>query len=577
MYQINEIDMSMVNKVSKKYDLDMDFAKLLVAKHFTDSQIYSLTHLDTVIKVPFDNLVNGEKAGTEIAEFSTNKKNLIYIFGDYDVDGITSIYILYSALCKVAKCKIKTYVPQRAEGYGLSMAWCKELIKFISKYENIMVITVDNGITKKAEVDFLKSHGIQVIITDHHIAQQDSIPDCLIVDPQLYDEDPNKHLAGCGVAFKVGYWVQRYFNKNAMEELFDMLAIGTICDMMPMTLENIAFCYYGLKMINSKSCHPGIQIMKNYDQKNTYSYKDIGFSVGSKINACGRLGHVELAKSLIFKDSLSDEDYEEVAMKVIKCNESRKNIVKDIVKKIDVSQNKHIYLVDSYIGVAGIIANDILKRTGEDTIVFVETDGVLKGSLRSNGDTNVIDTLSIIKQQVTSLEFGGHKSSAGLSINKEDYNIFSNAFEAFYKNLVRETTTENDVLIDFEIKPYEVDHRLNDIVSSLPYDNQLIKEPIFLISSKLTGYTPTNNNPNNAFLKIEGIHAKIWVENIMPKLSTSMINKNVDIICTLDRSFMEKNKVTIKVIDLFEVGKVAIKNRKLNKFKTNKLERVSMP
>lgn len=577
MYQINEIDMSMVNKVSKKYDLDIDFAKLLVAKHFTDSQIYSLTHLDTVIKVPFDNLVNGEKAGTEIAEFSTNKKNLIYIFGDYDVDGVTSTYILYSALYRVAKCKLKTYIPQRAEGYGLSMSWCKELVTSISKYENIMVITVDNGITKKAEVEFLKSHGIQVIITDHHIAQQDSTPDCLIVDPQLYDEDPNKHLAGCGVAFKVGYWVQRYFNKNAMEELFDMLAIGTICDMMPMTLENIAFCYYGLKIINSKSCHPGIQIMKNYDQKNNYSYKDIGFSVGSKINACGRLGHVELAKSLIFKDSLSDEDYEEVAMKVIKCNESRKNIVKDIVKKIDISQNKHIYLVDSYIGVAGIIANDILKRTGEDTIVFVETDGVLKGSLRSNGDTNVIDTLGIIKQQVASLEFGGHKSSAGLSISKEDYDIFSNAFEAFYKNLVRETTTENDVLIDFEIKPYEVDHRLNDIVSSLPYDNQLIKEPIFLVSSKLTGYTPTNNNPNNAFLKIEGIHAKIWVENIVPKLSSSMINKNVDIICTLDRSFMEKNKVTIKVIDLFEVGKVTIKNRKLNKFKTNKLERVSMP
>lgn len=576
MYQINKIDQDQVLKISKKYNLDMDFAKLLISKNFCDKDIYALTHLDTAIKVPFNNIVNAKEAGAKIAQFSSHKNNLICIFGDYDGDGITGTYTLYKSFCKLAKCKIKTYIPQRAEGYGLNMEWCKKLVASASKYEKILVITVDNGITKKEEVAFLQKNNIEVIITDHHLPQENSTPDCLIVNPQLYKDDPNKHLAGCGVAFKVGYWIQNYFHVNTMEDLLDMLAIGTICDMMPMTIENIAFCYYGLKLINSKRCRKTIQILKEYDQKKTYSYKDIGFSIGPRINACGRLGQVELAKSFIFEDYLDDEECLEMVMKVIKCNESRKTLIKNTMKKIDLSSTAHVFLIDSYIGIAGIIANEILKRTGEDTIVFAKSGDLLKGSLRSDGTTNVIDSLRLVKNMVHSLEFGGHKSSAGLSIKEEDYDSFCEAFESFYADTLKEINVQNDILIDFEIKPCDVNHRLNDIISTLPYDGQLLKEPVFLVTSKLLDYNATNNNPNNAFVEIENIDSKIWSENIIPKLNKKMLGKTVDIICTMDKSFIDKNKVTIKIIDIFETGTVHIKNRNISKTKSNKLKGVCL-
>ena len=191
---------SNIEEISNKLNIDKDIIEFLINQGYNENEINLLTNKNYETLLPNDNITNVKEAAYLISNYIEDNEASIYIFSDYDSDGINAGYIIYDTLVKTkkaleSKCFIDLYIPQRAEGYGLNMIWCKEVIK--DKSNKILVITADNGITKKDEVAFLKAHNIEVLITDHHEPQEKYLPDTLIVDPHLHDLNNNNALGLC--------------------------------------------------------------------------------------------------------------------------------------------------------------------------------------------------------------------------------------------------------------------------------------------------------------------------------------------------------------------------------------------
>jgi single-stranded-DNA-specific exonuclease len=328
-----EITNEEVIKVANELNINELMARILLNRGM------DIDNINTIVNEPYNAFIepseftNAEKAAKRIAEYCKNENAIIWIFGDYDVDGFTSVYTMASALSEVAKCEVRYYFPERSEGYGLSLDFCKAFIEEDIDNDNKLVITVDNGISCLKEIEYLQNNGIEVIVTDHHVAK-DNVPNCLIVDAHNHNEPETfKHLAGCGVAFKVAQLVQREFNVYNMAKYTFATAIGTIADAVPMSIENIAFIKYGLDIINSDECPKGIKALKRFLGKDVITSSDIAWDIAPRLNACSRMGDVYLGSKVFFTDDV--ENIDDLVVEIDEINTHRKNATKNIEKYID--------------------------------------------------------------------------------------------------------------------------------------------------------------------------------------------------------------------------------------------------
>lgn len=537
-YILKERDEQLIEKIKTRYHLDSFFAELLVAKNFTENDVYKLIHLEKAL-IDANTLVNAKTAAIQIAEFIKNPLHVLYIFADYDADGLTAGYILYKALKEVARCEIQVHYPERSDGYGISLDWCKKISAAHSS--DAMVVTVDNGTSAVEAITYLQNHGIQTIVTDHHTPSQ--LAPGLIVNPKCYQDDPNKHLAGCGVAFKVALLVQEMYGINRMHELMDILAIGTIGDMMPMHLENIAYCYYGLMLINNKNGHAGIRSLMAIEEIDTLTYKDIAFKIVPKLNSCGRMGNINLAKTFLFSPS------NRAANAIVAINEERKTVSADMsTKGYDLSEHSSvIHLKDCKEGIAGIVANNLMQERERDMIVLTGEDQ-LKGSARSITNT-ILEKLEELSNDFETLTFGGHNGAAGISIHEEELEDFKNAFDQLAFN---ENKEEKQIMIDMSIDLHTISKHMLQIIQSLPYDQHHLTEPIFCVSAALVKAEPTKSNPKNAwvFLTNGKKSMKIWAENFTSRIHLLPKNKNLKWIVHIDNNFMTPGHPTLKIVDV---------------------------
>ena len=382
-------------------------------------------------------LMKGMSAAVTRIRQALDRGEKVAVYGDYDVDGITCTCLLSSYLSDLG-LECEAYIPDRNdEGYGLN---CGALDNFKEKGISL-VITVDCGITAIEEVRYACELGIDMIITDHHECKDSCIPNaCAVIDPkQPGDTYPNSNLAGVGVAFKVACAYEGN-SSTILDKYSDLLAIGTVADVMPLIGENRVLVHLGIEKLRSNP-RPGISAMLDeagYEAKKLTA-SSISFTIAPRLNAAGRLGVVSVAQKLLMSSSISEAA--EFSNELCRLNRERQNIEKRIWTEADnliknTGNPPEVPIVLSREnweqGVIGIAASRLSEQYSLPTIMIsINGDGIGKGSCRSYGGFNLFEALSACSDYLIS--YGGHALAAGLNIHKDNIAPFRAALAEYYR------------------------------------------------------------------------------------------------------------------------------------------------
>lgn len=364
------------------------------------------------------------------------QKETVAVYGDYDVDGITATCLVTDYLCwKGLECT--PYIPDRSEeGYGLNCA----ALDALRAQGVTLVITVDCGITAVAEADYARSIGMDMIITDHHECRPNALPEAVAVADckQEGDTYPNPYLAGVGMALKLVCACEGNC-EDMIERYCDLVAIGTVADVMPLTGENRYFVKKGLEKLE-KEPRPGIAAMfreSSLDPKKLSS-SSIGYSLAPRLNAAGRLGQAETAARLLM--SINEKDATALAVELCELNRKRQNIETEIWEEARsiIEEKGHdnapIVLASEnwHQGVIGIAASRLAEHYSLPSIMICLSGETGKGSCRSYGGFNLFEALSACSEHL--IGFGGHALAAGLNIKAEKLDAFREALAEYYRH-----------------------------------------------------------------------------------------------------------------------------------------------
>lgn len=571
------VDQKKAKELANKYKLNIETVSFLLGRGYEEDFIVLLTAKDLGNLFNHNSITNVPEAAYEIAEYIYNDNAKIYIYGDYDSDGVNSSYILGDCIQQLitaydSKCEVEVHLPNRSEGYGLSLEWCENIYNDNKDNgKDILVVTVDNGITKREEVEFLTNHGINCIITDHHVPKEGKTPeDVIIVDPWLHDtEDDNaKGLCGAAVAYKVSAFLLEEVCKD--ESGFHMIyvphvAIATITDIMPVTEENICFIKNGLNLIEEGYCSDGIRHYRDYINK-TITTKDIAFELGPQINACGRMGQTEKAGELFF--GCDNADIAEVYNEIFKLNDTRKDIQKSILAEVfkedyeeDLMIIKHI---DNLGGLGGPIASKIVEKYQKPCIVLTGKDNMLHGSARSIGN---LDLQSLFAEEVKKgnlADFGGHEGAAGVYVEKDKLKKLQKSLNETLANMViGESLTEQTVLVDGVITLSDIKESTVQPFKEIIYFGDL-KEPVFLIDNvTIHGERRSSNNKENICFNMSDssvtlkknrqnklIGKELWAWNFGKRYEDLGSPSNVKVIGQVVPDFRNPRYYTLQILDI---------------------------
>ena len=485
-WQICETDKEKVDELKSKYNISELLATILVNKNITTQKEINefLNPTRNDFFDPF--LMNDMDIAIKRIKKAIENQEKVIIYGDYDVDGITSITVLKSFLKDVG-LDVDYYIPNRLEeGYGLN----KNAIDEIAKKEYKLMITVDCGISAIEEVDYANSLGIEVIITDHH-EPGDEIPKALaVVDNKRKDNKyPFRELAGVGVAFKVSQALAQSMNIREEEYLkyLDIVCVGTISDIVPLVSENRVITKLGLKLVK-QTRNMGLRAIINSSGYSQINSTTISFGVAPRINACGRMGKAEQALKLL----LSKDIYEvnKLTQELNSYNRERQEIEKEIFENVltkieqnNLAKNRTIVVGGEnwHHGVIGIVSSKITEKYFKPSILLsFEEDGTGKGSGRSIPGFDLHEAL--MKCENCLEKFGGHSMAVGLTIKKENLEQFYKEFE----KIAEENEIENIIPIinvDAKIELDKIDKSVVEDLKQLEPFGEANKTPTFALKN----------------------------------------------------------------------------------------------
>ncbi len=480
---IQKSDQKSVQKLAKDLGVNHIVAHLLVLRgieNFDDAKLFfrpELKHLHD----PF--LMKNMQDAVDRIEKAIANKEKVLVYGDYDVDGTTSVAMMYSFLKRFSP-EIEYYIPCRyEEGYGISLKG----IDYAKKNNFSLIIALDCGIRAFDQVDYANEKEVDFIICDHHNPADKTPKAVAILNPKQSDCNyPYKELSGCGVGFKL---IQAYSQKNNIDfseisEYLDLLTVSIGADIVPMTGENRVFSYFGLKQINT---HPraGLKALMDIANKiKELSISDVVFGIAPRINAAGRIEHAKKAVEILVEQDL--DRAKKLASFIEENNVTRRNLDQNITKEAleMIDENKKSTVVFSknwHKGVVGIVASRLIESHYKPTIVLAEKDGILTGSARSVHDFDLYEAIS--KCAHLCEKFGGHKYAAGLSIKKENLAEFIIAFEKVVSESITEDQLSPKIDVDMEIDIDAVDDKLFRIIKQFsPFGPQNLS-PIFVSRS----------------------------------------------------------------------------------------------
>ncbi|MEI7594438.1 MAG: single-stranded-DNA-specific exonuclease RecJ [Bacteroidota bacterium] len=421
-----------------------------------------------------------------IKAIDNNEKILIY--GDYDVDGTTSVALFYSFLKKQYN-NIDFYIPNRyTEGYGISYKG----IDFAKENGFSLVISFDCGIKAIEQVKYANTLNIDFIITDHHIAD-DQLPDAIaVIDPKRPDCGyPEKNLSGCGVSYKLASGLAKAMNiaDDVLHSYLDLVAISIAADIVPLIGENRTLAYWGLKRLNEVPRF-GIQaIMQESKLSREITISDIVFLIAPRINAAGRIHTGNTAVELLIANDYSKAS--EFAKIINEDNITRKDldaqITEDALNMLDgdsIAANKKATIVfnkDWHKGVVGIVASRLIDTYYRPTIVLTESEGLATGSARSVKGFDIYAALEKCSDLL--VHFGGHMYAAGLAVKLENLDIFKKRFFEIVENSITEDMLTPEIEIDAEIDLKDITPKFYKILNQFaPFGPDNMK-PVFVTSS----------------------------------------------------------------------------------------------
>lgn len=438
--------------IAEDFCLDPFAALLLVSRGMSEYEdIEQFLFCDDIMSDPFE-IVDIDKAVERIGKAVDNYEKIM-IFGDYDADGVTSTSLLYLYLISKG-ANVSFYIPDRvSEGYGISL----DAVRKFKEQDVKLIITVDNGISAVEETNLANELGMDVVITDHHKVG-DVLPNAVaVVNPhRLDDESEFKEYAGVGVAFKLVCALDGDID-NVLNQYADLVAIGTLADVVSVTDENRVIIKKGIRKIN-RNPRIGIEALKEIANVNSkeMNASSVAFSIAPRINAAGRMESAMLAAKLLMSDSISQAN--EIAQKIDKANRERQAVENEITQKaIEYIENNDKVKYAPVIvvagegwhhGVIGIVASRLVSRYGKPAVVITTDGDEGKGSCRSIEGYSIYDALLSVNDMLT--HFGGHTLAAGFGIKSKDIDLFRERLCDHMSTYDMPFPTLN---VDFNIKP----------------------------------------------------------------------------------------------------------------------------
>lgn len=505
-----------------------------------------------------------EKAVSRIIT-AINSNERLSIYGDYDVDGTTATALLYLGLKRIG-ANIDFYIPHRMiDGYGLSL----NSLDHLKESGSSLIISVDCGVNALEEIEAINANGMEIIITDHHNPKEDLPPAYAIINPKLPGcRYPYPDLAGVGVAYKL---LSAIYQKLAIAtddnlmKYMDLVAVGTIADIVPLTGENRVFAFIGLRHLIEKR-NLGLNALVQISGLNQKSLDatDIVFGIAPRINAAGRMGSAALAVELLI--STEEEKSHELAEIIERQNSLRQQedqktfqeaceIIEKKYKNLGQTSCIVISSDDWHQGVIGIVASKLVEKYYRPVIMISFKDGFGSGSGRSVADFDLFGALKTLSSNLHS--YGGHKYAVGLTIYQEYLDRFENEITRYVAENLKLEQIKPPLRIDYEIELYTInDFLLNWMERFAPFGPEN-NRPVFVTRGVTVANYPYNVGRNHLKLKVakDGMHLDLIGYNLGDYLALLKKNSVVDIAYTLEfNRFANKTTIQGKLRDVHIVS-----------------------
>lgn len=480
MYK-DEPDKEIVEKLSKEININQYLSKILVQRGITTFDEAKEFFRPSLSRLhdPFL-MLNMDRAVNRLTDAVFNKEKIL-IYGDYDVDGTTSVSLMFLFL-KQFTSALEFYIPDRyTEGYGIS----EKGINHATENKFDLIIALDCGVRAIDRAKQAKEAGIDLIICDHHLPGK-KLPDAFaLLDPKQENcRYPYKELSGCGVGFKLleGFCQQNTIEKEKLFELLDLVAVSIGCDIVPIVDENRILAHYGLKKLNQAPSAGLKSLIEISGKKNQFSITDVVFSIGPRINAAGRLTHAKESVNLLigdstqtdaFADNLNDRNKER--------REFDQNITEEALEMISAMEEGRkstvLFKEDWHKGVIGIVASRCIEHYHRPTIILTESKGKATGSARSVDGFDVHEAISECEDLLE--QFGGHTHAAGLTLPLTNVEAFISKFEEVVSSRILPEQLIPKVEIDTEIPLEAINFKTYNVMNQMaPFGPQNMS-PVF--------------------------------------------------------------------------------------------------
>jgi single-stranded-DNA-specific exonuclease len=495
-WEFTEYDVTEATELHQQLKIHPIFCQLLVQRginNFESAKKFfrpQLSHLHD----PF--LMKGmEKAIQRIGQ-AIIKKEKILVYGDYDVDGTTSVALIYRFFAKY-HAHLDTYLPDRyKEGYGISIKG----IEYAATNQCTLIIALDCGIKAHEAIQFANQKNIDVIVCDHHLPSNELPEAYAILNPKQADCNyPYKELSGCAIGFKLIEGFAQFYNISFEKEvrpILDLVAISLACDFVPLTGENRALSYFGLQQLNQNP-RLGLRVLMDLlGKSNAYNIRDVVFGIGPMINAAGRLLHASKAVDLMIAQD--ETEAQDLARELLGINQERRDIEHDIVLEAKEMVDSDLFFAEKkatvlfketwHKGVIGIVASKMVDQYHKPTLIFTESNGRIVGSARSVAGFDIYQ--AIAKCEDLLVNYGGHKYAAGLTIKSSNFEEFTQRFQRIVAQNIHPLQEQAILYIDATLKLEDVTAKFWQLLEQFAPFGPKNMRPVF--SSKHlrdTGYS----------------------------------------------------------------------------------------
>jgi single-stranded-DNA-specific exonuclease len=548
--QASEPDVETTESLAQQLNINTKLASILVqrgihnfdeAKHFFRPQMEDLHD-------PF--LMKDMDKAIDRIDLALLENERILIYGDYDVDGTTSVALAYSFFSQFTS-EIEYYIPDRhKEGYGISTIG----IDYAEEHAFTLIIALDCGIKSVDKIEYANSLGIDFIICDHHLPG-DTRPEAIaVLDPKRADcSYPFKELAGCGIGFKLAqaYALAHDLPKESYEKYIDLVMVSIAADIVPVVDENRILAYHGLIKLNSNPCMGLKALLNSTGRMKEFTLTDVVFTLAPRINAAGRMDHAREAVKMLL---CAEKESAEIQSLLINLqNTDRKTSDQsitasalDLIGSCEIQINKKttvVYNKDWNKGVIGIVASRLTETYYRPTIVLTHSNGYLTGSARSVPGYDLYEALLSCADLL--VQFGGHKFAAGLTMLPENLALFSARFEETVARTITEDLLCPEINIDTELDFNQIDGKFQRILAQMAPFGPLNLAPVFVTHNVFINGMPSIVGDKHLKLSVKQQNSAIFESigfGLAPCGAKLAPNKSFSICYTIEENVWKDQK-----------------------------------